>query len=104
MRQCVTPEEAMPIREKLLASFDSGKSVSLDFQQIELVTTAFLNVLIGMLYEKYSSQELNKLLKFENLTGGIAIRIKKVAENAKLFYENREQFDEEVDNILYGDN
>ena len=104
LRQGATTDEGMPIYEKIISHLVNGESVTLDFGGVELVTTAFLNVIIGKLYERYNSEELNKSLKFKNLTNGIAMRIKTVADTAKLYYRNRDQFDKDVDSVLYGNN
>ena len=69
---------------------------------MDLVTTAFLNVLIGSLYNDYSSDQLNGLLSFEGLTPAIKVRIKMVVENAKSFYSDREKFNSDVNDAIYG--
>ncbi|MDE6574175.1 MAG: STAS-like domain-containing protein [Muribaculaceae bacterium] len=102
LAQGVTPQEAQPISDRILASLKSGVPVVLDFAGMQLITTAFLNVVIGTLYKDFSSDDLKKLLSFDNLTDGIAMRIKRVTDNAKLFYENPEQFRQNVDSAIYG--
>lgn len=102
LNQGVTPEEGQPISERIHASIKAGIPVVLDFADMQLITTAFLNVVIGTLYKDFRSEELKKLLTFENLTEGIAMRIKRVTDNAKLFYENPEQFQKNVDAAIYG--
>ena len=102
LNQGVTPEEGQPISERIHSGIRSGIPVVLDFARMQLITTAFLNVVIGTLYKDFSSEELKKLLSFENLTDGIALRIKRVTDNAKLFYENPEQFQQNVDSAIYG--
>lgn len=104
LNQGVTPEEGMPISERIHHNIKEGNPVILDFVRMQLITTAFLNVVIGTLYKDFSSEELKKLLSFENLTDGIAMRIKRVTNNAKLFYENPEQFQQNVDSAIYGKN
>lgn len=102
LNQGVTPEEGQPIRDRIYANIKEGTPVILDFDRMQLITTAFLNVVIGTLYKEFSSEDLKKLLLFENLTDGIAMRIKRVTNNAKLFYENPEQFQHNVDSAIYG--
>lgn len=104
LKQGATTDEGLPIYNKIISWLDNGETVTLDFDQVELVTTAFLNVVIGRLYEKYTSEELNSLLKFKNLTNGIAIRIKTVANTAKNYYKNQELFNKDIDSVIYGDN
>ena len=102
LSQGVTPEEGQPIRYSIYANVKEGTPVVLDFAGMQLITTAFLNVVIGTLYKEFKSEDLKKLLSFENLTEGIAMRIKRVADNAKLFYDNPEKFQQEVDSAIYG--
>lgn len=103
LKQGATTDEGLPIYNEIVKNLDCGERVTLDFDQVELVTTAFLNVIIGKLYEKYTGEELNKLLKFENITPGIALRIKTVADTAKIYYKNQKQYDSDVDAVLYGE-
>lgn len=102
LNQGVTPEEGKPIRERIYANVKEGIPVVLDFAGMKLITTAFLNIVIGTLYKEFRSEDLKKLLSFENLTEGIAMRIKRVADNAKLFYDNPEKFQKDVDSAIYG--
>lgn len=102
LNQGVTPEEGLPISERIKVAIKEGEPVALDFAGMQLITTAFLNVVIGTLYKDFSSEQLKKLLSFENLTEGIALRIKRVTDNAKQFYENPEQFQRNVDSAIYG--
>lgn len=102
LKQGATPDEGMPIYEKIISFLADGDTVNLDFEQVDLVTTAFLNVVIGKLYEKYDSSELKRRIKFSNLTKGIALRIKKVADYAKVYYLDQAKFNKNVDSVLYG--
>lgn len=102
LNQGVTPEEGQPISDRIYANIKNGNPVVLDFAQMQLITTAFLNVVIGTLYKDFSSEDLKRLLTFENLTDGIAMRIKRVTDNAKMFYDNPEQFQQNVDSAIYG--
>lgn len=103
-RKAATPEEGMPIYEKIISFLEKGEAIRLDFQQVELVTTAFLNVMIGRLYEKYTSEQLNKSISFLNLRPEITSRIKAVSETAKNYYKNQEQYNRDIESTLYGDN
>lgn len=103
LNQGVTPEEGMPIGNRIHDSISKGEAVVLDFGRMGLITTAFLNVVIGVLYKDFSSENLKKLLTFEGLTDDIAMRIKRVTDNAKLFYENPEKFQADVDSAIYGE-
>ncbi len=100
----VTPDEAKPIYDMILEAFKDKVSVVLDFEDIEMMTTAFLNVVIGNLYENYKGEELKEMLKFNNLTQPIAVRIKKVTDNAKLFYSDSKRFTKNVEDTINENN
>lgn len=98
----ITPDDGEPIYRKILEAFQSETSVSLDFDGVEMMTTAFLNVVIGNLYKDFSSDQLKGMLNFINLPQSIAVRIKKVTDNAKLFYKDEESFNKVVEDVING--
>lgn len=98
----VTPDEGEPIYSQIISSFKEGDNVILDFGDVEMMTTAFLNVVIGNLYKDYTSEQLKSMLSFANLTESIAVRIKRVTDNAKLFYSNEEKFNQEIEEAIDG--
>lgn len=98
----VTSDEGEPIRQIILDHFKSGNSVTLDFEGVEMLTTAFLNVVIGELYSTYSSDQLRALLHFRNYTEVTARRIKKVTDTAKAFYNNPDNYNNILNSVLDG--
>ncbi len=98
----ITPDEAAPILEEELAHFQTGDTVVLDFQGIDMMTTAFLNVLIGNLYRKYTSEQLKAMLSFRNCDKMTMLRIKKVTDTAKLFYTDQQSFSKRVEEVING--
>lgn len=96
----ITPDEAEPILNKEIEAFKNGNNVILDFEGVEMLTTAFLNVVIGNLYENHTSEELNAMLKLVNYDEPTAIRIKKVTDNAKAFYKNAEEYSNVVKEVI----
>lgn len=100
----VTPEEGARVYESIINAFNEGYCVTLDFEGVTLLTTAFLNVVIGDLYKDYTSEELRNRLVLKNYSDSTAIRIKKVTDNAKLFYKNENAFVKDVEEVLNGNN
>lgn len=100
----VTPEEGTPVYNSIIEAFKNGKVVTLDFEGISMLTTAFLNVVIGDLYKDYSSEELKSKLYLVNYSDATAKRIKKVTDNAKLFYKDESSYKKEVEEVLNGSN
>lgn len=61
-------EQGDLIFDQIVSGFDNHeKQIFLDFSDLKLITTAFLNNAIGKLYKKYSTQELKGLLKVKNI-------------------------------------
>ena len=104
LHQGVTPDEGKPINEQIRTLIEKGKVVEIDFSDVELMTTAFLNVVIGDLYKDYSSDKLREKLRIKNISEDDARRIKKVTDTAKLFYSNKELFDKSVNDGINGNN
>ena len=100
----ITHGDGEPIYERIINAFHNGDSVILDFDGVEMMTTAFLNVVIGNLYKDYTSDQLKGILSFINLPNAVAVRIKKVTDNAKLFYKDEEKFTKSVEDVINGSN
>lgn len=100
----VTPEEGAPVYETIIQAFKENCKVTLDFSDVRMLTTAFLNVVIGDLYKDYTSDDLKSRLHLVNYSSSTADRIKKVTDNAKLFYKDRESFSKDVEDVLNGCN
>lgn len=99
-RKGVTPDEGEPIFNIISEAFAQGKKVIIDFTDVDMLTTAFLNVVIGNLYKTYNSEQLKELLYFEGLTDSIAKQIKRVTDTAKLFYKDENKFNDAVNQVL----
>lgn len=102
LHQGITSEEGVPIYNKIIEALSKNEDVELDFDGILFLTTAFLNVMIGALYKDYTSEQLQAKLHINNINEDTAARIKKVTDNAKLFYSDQEKFNESIDSSIYG--
>lgn len=98
LHQGITADEGKKIYNKIITSFKNGEVVVLNFENLELLTTAFLNVVIGNLYAKYSSEEIKKMLVLKGYSESIAMRIKNVTDTAKQFYANKKKFRNRINN------
>lgn len=76
--------------------------VELDFSNLTLLTTAFLNAAIGQLYKDYSSEELSARIKLINVNPDDISRFKLVTDRAKEYFKDKDSFKESTDKILNG--
>lgn len=88
------------IYKKIDDAITNNLIVSLDFQNINLIITAFLNACIGQLYSKYSSEELNQYLILENVKDEDKYLFNKAIKRAKEYFANPEDFDKSINEIM----
>ena len=83
----LTREQGAIVFDEIVPLLKEGKKVVLDFGEIESIITPFLNVSIGKLYEKFSSDELQK--KFQI-----------VIDNAKSYYSDKRRFENAIEEVI----
>lgn len=83
-----------------------NEKVELDFEGITVMITAFLNAAIGSLYSKkeYTGEFLNEHLKLENVEKEDRILFKEVIQRAKEYFADKESFEKNSNDALYGNN
>ena len=83
-----------------------NEKVELDFEGITVMITAFLNAAIGSLYSKkeYTGDFLNEHLKLENVEKEDRILFKEVIQRAKEYFADKESFEKNSNDALYGNN
>lgn len=95
--------------EKVFEIVDSylmnKEKVELDFAGITIMITAFLNAAIGKLYGKkeYTPEFLNEFLKLENVDKEDRSLFKDVIQRAKEYFADKEDFEKNSNNAIYGD-
>ncbi|MDE6897415.1 MAG: STAS-like domain-containing protein [Lachnospiraceae bacterium] len=92
----LTREQGQIIYEKICSLIDAGHMVSLDFSDIESILSPFLNVAVGKLYNKYSSDTLNKNLNITGISDEQYNIFEIVISNAKSYYKDAQSFDRAV--------
>jgi hypothetical protein len=90
-------KEIFKIIDKAL---EQNNLVNLDFENISLLTSAFLNAAIGSLYYKYSSESLQNKLRLFNLSQEDRQLLKRVTDRAKEYFEERDRLDNLINDVL----
>jgi hypothetical protein len=83
-----------------------NEKIQLDFGGITVMITAFLNAAIGSLYSKkeYTGEFLNEHLTLENVEKDDRILFKDVIQRAKEYFADKESFEKNANDALYGNN
>ena len=79
---------------------ENNVKIALDFTNIELITSTFLNAAIGQLYNKYDSPLLRERLKVENMEKEDLELLKKVVERAKEYFKDKARMDASIKEAL----
>jgi len=98
----VSSDDGETIYKKIDENLKSGDTVELDFSEISIITTAFLNTAIGQLYSIYNGEQLNAQLKLTNVAPEDKILFKKVVDRAKEYFDNKKGFEDSANTAIYG--
>lgn len=100
----VTTEDGNSIFQLLNSNLNVGKKIVLDFDGINLMTTAFLNAVIGQLYSNnaYSSDFLNENLELVNVQDSDKHLFPMVVKRAKEYFAHKEDFEKNSNDAIYG--
>ena len=99
----ISVSDGEAIYYKIDAALSNSLIVVLDFQNINLIITAFLNACIGQLYSKYNSDVLNHFLKLENVKPEDSHLFVMAIKRAKEYFENPQSFDNSVKDVMGND-
>ena len=89
---CVASGDGQKVFERLYTAFEADKNVVLSFHNITTLTSAFLNAAIGQLYGKFEEDEIRSLLKVEDAEQDDLALLKRVVDNAKLYFKNKDRY------------
>lgn len=82
--------DGQKIFELISRAFTEGKQVNLSFQNLEMVTTSFLNTAVGQLYRDYPESFIRENLKVTHISEAGKVALKRVVDTAKIFYMDPE--------------
>ena len=89
---CVSVEDGNRVHERIAAALDKKLPVEISFDGVTRLTTAFLNAAVGQLYNEYAEDEIRKSLSVGTATQDDLKLLKKIIDNAKLFFQDREGY------------
>ncbi len=100
----VSTENGEKVFEIVNSYLQKKEKVKLDFAGITIMITAFLNAAIGKLYGKkeYTPEFLNEYIKLENVEAEDRSLFRDVIQRAKEYFANKEDFEKNSNNAIYG--
>ncbi len=97
---CVEADDGNIVFENISNALAAGKKVIISFQNVEMLTSAFLNTAIGQLYRDFSEEEIREKVKVIQISPTDAISLKKVVDTAKLYYKDPQRLEQSIAEIM----
>lgn len=101
-KTAVSSDDGDIVYNRIVECINDNSVAELDFSEISILTTAFLNSAIGQLYNKFSSEQLNKTISLKNVADEDKILFKKVIERAKEYFRDKKGFEDSANSAIYG--
>lgn len=92
-RYAVSTEDGARIYELVSNSFTKKTDVEIDFENVELIVSTFLNAAIGQLYGVYTTEYIQQHLAISNMSNEDLDVLKKVTDRAKTYFADMKGFD-----------
>ncbi len=90
---CVSADDGQSVHDKISPLLRDGRKAVVSFENVETMISAFLNAAIGQLYGEFPEEQIRELLSVRDMTQEDLALLKRVVDNAKLYFKNRKQFD-----------
>jgi len=100
---CVEAKDGDTIFSAITKALKQEVAVEISFQNVEMLTSAFLNTAIGQLYKDFSEEKIRALIKVSDITKADNALLRRVIETAKLYYNDPSWLDESVKRIMEED-
>ncbi|MCI0623780.1 MAG: STAS-like domain-containing protein [Acidobacteria bacterium] len=90
----VSADDGQRVHDKIAPLLREGTKVSLSFEQVETLISAFLNAAIGQLYGEFEEERIRELLSVRDLDAEDLEVLKRVVDNAKAYFKAPKKFDQ----------
>lgn len=97
---CVNSDDGNKVFYYIKQALEDKKKINLDFVNVSLLTSAFLNSAIGQLYRDFKDDSIKNLLQITNLSNEDKELLKRVVSTAKLFFQEPNRMQKSIDEIL----
>ncbi|GGH58438.1 transcriptional regulator [Filimonas zeae] len=89
----VSTEQGEMIFKLISNYFTQDNQVAVDFTNVDLIVSTFLNAAIGQLYGEYTTDYIQKHLTIENMSNEDLQVLKLVTDRAKEYFKDKRGFD-----------
>ena len=101
---CVASSDGQKVYDRLATALKADRHVTLSFHKVTTLTAAFLNAAIGQLYGTFSEEQIRSRLKVKNVEPNDLALLKRVVDNAKLYFKDPQRFNQVIQETLEDEN
>jgi len=91
---CVSSDDGQLVHDIIAELLRKKNKVIVSFEGVDTLISAFLNAAIGQLYDEFSEEDIRTNLSVENMVPDDKELLKRVIDNAKIYFKNRKPFDD----------
>lgn len=85
---CVASEDGQKVFEQIEQALKHDRHVRLSFQNVESLTSAFLNAAVGQLYGFFPPEMLKERLSVRDMEPDDLVLLKRVIDTAKQYFQD----------------
>lgn len=97
---CVEADDGKKVYDVINEFIRQKQEVVLSFLNVTMLTSAFLNTAIGLLYKDFPESDIKKYLSVADIDSTDAVLLKRVVDTAKLFYASPDRIRNSLKEIL----
>lgn len=97
---CVEADDGKKVYDVIAEFIKAKQPFVLSFLNVTMLTSAFLNTAIGLLYKDFSEKDIKEYLSVQDIDSTDAVLLKRVVETAKIFYSDPERIRNSLKEIL----
>ncbi len=97
---CIEAEDGQLVYEQIRKAIDNGNKIILSFNNVEILTTSFLNTAVGQLYKEYKDEQVKEIMSVENMSPSDQAKLKRVNDTAKLYYKDPDRLKRSLDAVM----
>jgi hypothetical protein len=91
---CIASNDGQKVHDKVVTSLSRKRKIHLSFENITIVSSAFLYSAIGQLYDgKFSDKDIEENLKITGLSSDHDFLLNRIKQRAKEYYKCPEKFE-----------
>lgn len=97
---CVEADDGQKVYELIKKALSENKKIKISFQNIEMITSAFLNTAVGQLYRDFNEDLIKRSLSVDQISNDDKVLLKRVTTTAKLFFKDPDRIQNSINEVL----